>query len=273
MKKIIIGGMLLISTCFIVTGCDQKEVEEEIKFLDKCAIQEIDDQWIYSFCASYSKDQKGEFTVLREFDFNGYDLLKKDNTDRYIIPVINESTGEQVDELKAEMHALLYGSKKRNDVLKISNFFNGSDFHPEAVDQDIEKLNLDSIDRKIVLDLYKQAIHSVEKAFGKFGSIPMTATYDKKTVEGTFRIGYLINYGHIEYMKIDFIDQETGKFLSDLDKEGTIPADQKEDYEQLRKLEQEIVKQQKFNFEHIFQGKTMDTTALKALLEGIVNPL
>ncbi len=254
----------------ICSGCKRSEGSSQptINFLDKCAYETVDDNWIYYFCASYFKDQDGNFTVLNEYDFNGFDLLKKDTSDEFGIPVVDGDTGKIIEYYDSDVNSLLYGKKTREDTNKITDYFNSSNFNYETLKDDLNKLDLKYIDADLVINLYEKSLHAPEKKFGKYGSLPFVGTIDKEISNGTIRIGYILNYGNIEYIKIDFIDKN-GEFLSDLVEEKKATNEQIDDYNEILKLEDEIINKQELEIDIKYEGKYFSFTSLSQMLKGL----
>ena len=268
MKKILFKIMLFFFV-IILCGCQKEENKSiQVNFLDKCAFEEVDDNWIYYFCTSYFKDENGNFTRINEHEFNGVDLLKKDISDEFKIPVIDGATGEIVNYYTPSFNALLYGTKTRDEVKKINAYFNGSKFNSETIKEDLNELQLKYIDVDLIVSLYEKSLTAEEKEFGKFGNFPFVETIDKEVANGTIRIGYIMYYGDIEYIRIDFIDKN-GEFLSEIVKENDATKEQIDDYNEILKLEEEIIKSQELEIDIQYEGKYFSFTSLSQMLKGL----
>lgn len=270
---VIIIIIIFIFTIFICLN-DKKnqknnKVKEELNFLDKCAYEQVNENWIYYFCISYLKDENNEFNVINEYDFGGYDLLNKDLSDEYGVPVKDKKTGEIIDYMGVNTHALLYGKKTREDTIKIIDYFNSSNFKQENLEEDLKGLNLSNINENIVIKLYNKCLKESDIAFGKYGENPFVATLTHEALNGTIEVGYILYYGNIKFLKIDFIYKD-GNHLSDIIKGNDATDKQIEDYNKILSLEEKIVLTQKLDLDDDLEFNEFDVAYLKKLLSELI---
>ncbi len=261
----------IISTVILLENKEKtnNKVKEEPNFLDKCVYEQVNENWIYYFCISYLKDKNNEFNVINGYDFGGYDLLNKDLSDEYGMPVRDGKTGKIIDYMDVDTHGLLYGKKTREDTIKIIDYFNSPKFKQENLEEDLKKLNLSNIDKNIVIKLYDKCLKEVPVPFGRYGENPFVATLTQEVLNGTIEVGYILYYGNIKFLKIDFIYKD-GVHLSDIVKSDDATDKQVEDYNTILSLEDKIVSSQKLDIDDDFEFNEFDKTDLKNLLEELI---
>lgn len=240
---------LLALFCILcLAGCKttSNEQTEAVKFIEKCAYHE-EDPWTYYFCTTFLKDENGNPTTLFNYEFNAIDLSKKLDNSKFYMDVVDSNTGEVIDKLNVEVQALLYYEEAKSDHKKISEYFNNKKDTNSITLEDLKSLDLKYVDKQILVDLYNESINSPNISLGKYLNIPFTNTYEEEIDNGILKIGYIIYYGHIKYMKIDFMYKDNGKYLSELVKNNNATKEQIQDYEQILNLERKIIQNQAFN--------------------------
>lgn len=262
---------LLLIILLLITGCvkDGKLKSTNyptLNFIDKCAFKETNNTWSYYFCIEFGKDSSGNFTVPLGYDFNGLDLVNKDKTDNYYIPFYDSNTGELVSKGKVNTQALLYGDKTRKEVKAIYNLFNDKKPNKEITEDDLKELKLNYIDKDLILNIFNDALNAEPITLGKYTNISMFNTITKSFSNYEVMVGYLLYYGNIKYIKIDFVDKNTNKYLSQLVDENKASNDQEQDYKNIKNLEETIIRQQKFNVDDIFKGKIIETSIIEDIL-------
>lgn len=266
-RKIIFVIIILL----LMSGCNKSEKKRlnQYDFIEKCAYSESGD-WVYSFCITYNKDKNGNFDLISNYHFNGYDLIGKVDDDTFSIITVDKTSGEIVDSTKAPYNSLLTGSKTRDEIYKIDKYFNSSSFSKENVINDLYMLNLKYIKPDLIYKLYKEALSKKERELGFYTDIPVISTINSEIEGGELRLGYLISYGYIDYIKIDFIDSN-GRFLSDLVSEGKATEEQINDYINLITLQDFILEKQRFEIDESIEWKYFKKSDLIKLLELVVD--
>ena len=253
-----------------LTGCKDNDIgqNEDINFIEKCAYRE-DSPWIYYFCTTFLKDENGEPSTLFNYEFNAIDLSKKIDNSHFSMNVIDSSTGKVIDKMSVEVQALIYYDKAKLDHDKISNFLNNKKDTNSITLDELSKLDLEYVDKQMLIDLFNESINSPVISLGKYLNIPFTNTYEKNLENGTLKVGYIIYYGNIKYVKIDFMYNENGKYLSELVEENNATFEQKQDYEQILNLEQKIINNQSFKEQINYIGNDIPFNNIYILLDEI----
>ena len=271
MKKIF--GILIIFLTLYLTGCEkekeeEKEVITELGFTEKCAYEE-GNPWLYYFCISYTKDENGNFTIPSYYDFNGVDMAKKLNNDDFCMETFDVNTGEKLYEMKVEQQILLYYRPADEDVEKIHDYFEEKRFERSITLEDLKDLELSYVNKDIIVDLFNKALDSTEPTLGKYLTIPFQSSYDKRVNNGVLKVGYILDYGHIKFLKIDFLYDEINIHLSDLIANNQATSEQQSDYEHILELSDLIISNQSFKETLDYQGKTFDFNEIYSLLNQI----
>lgn len=248
------GKILLIISIFsAILGCfsvnaienntsgnnkDQSTLEYTLK-----SIYDLkEDNWIYSMEIAYDID--GEKPISYVFD--GYNLKGKSNdNNEYYIPYIDRETGKEIDRIPSQYLTLSTSSYYRDEIEKISEFLNNKKFNQEISVNDLTDLDIEKIDKNYLVDLFNRTISSSLK--NEAGDYINASSLNKKTLESTdenmpghWQIMYLLDYGNIEKVNIEFID-ENGTYISDI-KDTT--QENKELYNKIETIENQIIKNQ-----------------------------
>lgn len=269
MKKTKIYLSILICTlCLVGCGSTNTNQTGDIKFIEKCAYHE-ESPWIYYFCTTFLKDENGNPATLFNYEFNAIDLSKKIDNSQFSMDVIDANTGKVVDKLNVEVQALLYYEQAKSDHKKISEFFNNKKDTNSITLEDLNSLDLEYVDKQLLVELYNESINSAVVSLGKYLNIPFTNTYEEKTNNGILKVGYIIYYGNIKYMKIDFMYNENGEYLSELVKNDKATIEQKQDYQQILNLEKMIIENQSFSERLDYIGNDISFNNIYKILDEI----
>lgn len=217
----------------------------DVTFPTRYAQIEKEDGWVCSFTMEYL------YSDLKTPYYYGYncDNLKYSRLNDYIMYGEEaDANGKFTYEIETDHPSYLRNKELNDDIKKISNYFLEKKFTTIINLTDLEELYLKKIDKKEVLDLYNSAISS--KLIKKFGNYPNTnrTIYLTNSINKdnyTWKLGYVLVMGHIKYVNIELLIDE--QYLSDLIKENQASAEQKEIFNNIKKIENYIIKNQKFD--------------------------
>jgi len=255
-KKIIsISGIIIV---IIIISCglfihfnkkDQVQYADTtpnspVYFPEKIALKEHDDGWVCYFKLEYLK------TDLNTPYYYGYycDNLKYPKLDGFTAYGEEEdSTGKYKYAVETDHPRIYYNDEYDKEITKIENYFLEKKYNKPITIDDLNALDIKKIDKREVLELFNKAITSehIEK-FGNYPNIRQNP-YLVRTItmdNYTWQIGYILVQGHIYYLNIDL--KINNEYLSDMIKKSTANEEQKSIYDNINKIENYIMKNQKF---------------------------
>lgn len=255
-KKVIMISSIIIVALTLVFGFvlyfnnsknkhSYHEPNSDVTFPTRYAQIEKEDGWVCNFTMEYLYS---DLTTPYYYGYN-CDNLKYSRLNDYIM------YGEEADvngkftyEIETDHPSYLRNKELNDDIKKISNYFLEKKFTTIINLTDLEELHLKKIDKQEVVDLYNSAISS--KLIKKFGNYPNTnrTVYLTNSINKdnyTWKLGYVLVMGHIKYVNIELLIDE--QYLSDLIKENKASAEQKEIFNNIKNIENYIIKNQKFD--------------------------
>lgn len=241
MKKIVCS-ILIIMIVLSTAGCSK---EKNVGgFEVKIATEMRDDGWLY-----YLYEEKPFDSVTETYAQYGAYNLKYKYIEGYQIPIKDSETGEVVEYAQSALPYLQItpDEKVRSELETLNNYINTFDHLKKVGNEDFEKIDLASIDKKDVIRLYNAMIDSSVENDGKYGFLPEAGIEQETLINGyQWQVGYFISYGNIKYARIDVVID--GKnYLSDLYHNGETTQEQKEIYEKILLIEKEIIEKQNFS--------------------------
>lgn len=255
-KKIIIISSVIISILTFVFGIilyfnnlEKKysfiAPNSNVSFPTRYAQIEKEDGWICRFTMEYLySDLKTPYYYEYTCDNLKYSKL----SDYIMYGEEADSNGKYYYEIETDHPSYLRNKELNNDIKLISNYFLEKKFTKQIDLDDLKELHLKKIDKQEVIDLYNSAINS--KLIKKFGNYPNTnrTTYLTTSMNNnnyTWKLGYILVMGHIKYVNIELLINE--QYLSDLIKENKATDEQKEIFDNIKNIENYILKTQKFD--------------------------
>ncbi len=207
---IVIGVIIALGA--VMANTIDNEDKKEREFTIKYAYDDKEDGWKIAFKINLYSNGK------RSYSFNGYNL-KYDELDGYYIPMVDKDTGEIVEKIKPKTITLSVSEKYSEEVLAINKYFNEKQFMTSISLYDLNDLSLKNIDKDYLVNLFNRAINSKEiEEPGNYADSPLSDCIKVESTEesmpGTWRLFYIIDYGNISDIYIDFISKD-GTHLKD----------------------------------------------------------
>ncbi len=253
-KKIIIISsfvILLIVIVFsiILTTMDKDKYErpntgDEAPFVSQIAVKEKEDGWVCYMSLEYFKsDTKAPY----HYGYNCENLKYKRLKNFMAVGVEENETGKYTYDAGANHPQYSYNETYRKELIAIDDYFIKNKFNKEISLEELKGLNLKVITKEEVIELYNKAI--VKPKVYKWGNVPMDnhPTYLTTSMmydEYTWYVGYIINFGHVEYVNIELTKND--KYISNLVADNAATEEEKEIYNNINKIETYIIEKQKF---------------------------
>ncbi len=200
---LLLGWVLLI----FING--KEEVEKfEVGFYDACVYEEVEDGWIFSMCKTIDKSAN-DLYGFKELFFYG-DNLTYTTLEGYFIPVYDDDDN-LVDKIDVKYPSTVHNFDSQEENELIVNFLNEKKFK-ETIDIDVfDELDfeLNIFDLDMVARMYNRLLKMEYKEdFGTY-LLPSTDLITIDNIDGsTWQIGYILSYGYIEYVNLEYINDE-----------------------------------------------------------------
>lgn len=259
MKRIFLVLLILVS----MTGCNKTKEETYaiLPFIDKMAIQELEDGWVEYLYIEVDKKNPKSNRVKDNYDMNTissvvYNVvnLKHLSQGESYIPIENEE-GKEIDRVESVVSSHMLTKGKKEDIIALCDFLTAKKFTKPIQEKDLADLKTKTIDKHRIITLYNKALKDErefvnDKAYTNNKEFFMN---QKELDDGSLlRIGYIIAYTGIGYINIEYINSDN-EYLSDLCVSEKATKEQKEAQKVIDQIEKEIVKKQ-----NIVVNKTTD---------------
>lgn len=239
--------LLLVVVGLVATGVVNASVEKSkiISYSQRNVYDEKEDGWIYTFEINYPIDDS-EIVYM----FDGYNLKYKE-LDGYYVPVVDDATNEEIYRITPNYITLSISEEYKWDIQKIVKYFNEKQFIDEISISDLESLDILTISKEYLVDIFNRTINSELKTQpGEYYESSFTGrVYQKSTDEsmpGEWQATYILSYGDIYDVNIEFIT-ENGIYLSDKVEKNIISTTEKNLVSQIEAIENNIVSNQNVN--------------------------
>lgn len=249
MKNKIIAVILVIGLFvvgFLVANTQSVNAEQsslEVAYTEKSVYDNKEDGWLYGFEIAYVKKNK-----TMSYIFDGYNLKYKESDD-YYVSYKNKETGEEIQRIPSKFASLSTSKEYRDEIKAINKFFNTKQFVKSINLSDLKTLEIIKISKEYLVDLFNRTINSEMKTIpGKYFE---DSFLDKETqvstvegLKGEWQVTYLLDYGTIYAVNIEFID-ENGNYLSDKAQNKNVSTTEETMYNSIQEIENNIIKNQK----------------------------
>ena len=266
-KKFIIIVLLLCLAVLFFLFFNKKEKNNNVsydenawkKYAEKIGTYQTEDGWIYYFLINTLNNGK----TTQNF-YQGCSL-KYSELDEYGI------TYEDGDTFTIKSYPTLAvsnksknGIKEKDEILTIDNYFNDKNFKREITEKDLDTLNLNNFSKKQVVKMYNLAYNDsfTKDNFKLQGAKECYIISDLNKDGYKINIGYLFQKRGIMALRIDLL-YEDGTYLIDMINNGMASDNQIKLYNNFKKIEKDIIKNQNFDsiknydgdiYERIYKG-------------------
>lgn len=243
-KYYFFGGfivLILVVGAIVVKAMNQSKpfVDNELVYTEQSVFDDKGNGWIYNFEIIYL-DGEEELNYI----FDGYNLKYKPVGKEYYVSYNDLETGKEIDRIPARYATLSTSEVYRNDVALINKYFNEKQFKSKITINDLKDLTITKIDKKYLVDLFNRTISSnIMSKSGKYIKAPSLdiKTIDMEDGSGSWQLMYILDYGYISNIEIEFINEDN-KNLSD---KKDLSSNEKKLLSEIDDLEDRIIKEQK----------------------------
>ena len=234
--------IIFIFSFFYINNHRKKTIAEEMKFVEKCAFKDIDDEWTYYMCVDYDKDDLNK--KIFSATFGGINMKYTSLKDHYI-EVLDENNNI-IDKIDTNYVSLANGQSTKNEMREINLFLEEKKFNTTININDLKNLKTKYIDKQLLVDMYNEAYNSMSKPVGKYISNSFAGgKISENGEEYKYQIVYILDYGNISKLNIELIYND-GTYLSDLIKNNKATQLQEKMYNKLIEIQQKIIKENSF---------------------------
>lgn len=238
----VICAVALVGNRVNASADENAKAKQDNKFFQKSVYDDKDDGWVYAFEIVYF--DSGDENI---YMFDGYNLKYKE-LDGYYVPIIDKETGEIIDKVKPNYITQSISEAYREDIKNIVEFFNKKQFNDKITVKDLEGLEFKVVSKEYLVDIFNRTISSKlmtepGEYFDDYFVSRVNVDSTDKAMKGEWQISYILNYGHLYDVNIEFID-ESGRYLSDVAKSKSATAKDLELFAQVEVLEKAMVEKQ-----------------------------
>lgn len=264
-----ISGLFIFILVFVLcSGCAVKEKERKTEettealsegFTVRCGTSEQPDGWLYMLEISYGAD--GVMGYYFEAFHEKYEKMEG-----FTVKVIGEH-GEIVNEIAPDCGVTMCLNDDYNmDLNAVEAFLKEKKFTEEINLDSLEGLELDILDKQVVVDTFNNAITAeMRTELGPFKGHSNAYLYVGKENKGKKWQAFVFNsYGYIDKVKIDCVTD--GKYFSDKSKKE-LTKEEKKLKKDMELIEQWMQEEDGFPLQH--KAKELNSKEGKELLNFI----
>ena len=265
--------VLLIGILTVHAQSNNKKliVDSELGYTERSVFDELEDGWVYGFEIIYADENQ---TI--NYIFDGYNLKHKPEGTEYYISYKNMETGEEIERIPSKYATLSTSEKYRDEIKEINNFFNNKKFVREITLKDLDTLNVTKISKSYLVDLFNRTINSQMKSNpGEYIKAPSLEYKTQKSSDvnkpGEWQVMYIIDYGYINNIEIEFIPENKTEVASF----NSYSVQSQQESSLLEQLENEIIEKQSTSSEDLTESDSVLTnnSDLRSLLDSINNDI
>ncbi|MBR3523981.1 MAG: hypothetical protein IKN87_04820 [Bacilli bacterium] len=242
-KNYFFVGVLILALAagaIVVKAMNKRKpfVDTELVYTEQSVFDDKGNGWIYNFEIIYIDGEE-----KLNYIFDGYNLKYKPVGKEYYVSYNDLETGKEIDRIPARYATLSTSEVYRNDVALINKYFNEKQFKNKITINDLKDLKITKMDKKYLVDLFNRTISSdIMNESGKYIKAPSLdiKTIDMEDGSGNWQIMYILDYGYISNIEIEFISEDN-KNLSD---KKDLSSDEKKLLSEIDNLEDRIIKEQ-----------------------------
>ena len=242
--------LIVMSILVLCSGCAVKEKERKIEETTgeelerigiRCGTSEQADGWLYMLKISYFSD--GTASYYFEAFHEKYEKM-----DGFTVKVIGEH-GEIVDEIAPECGVTMCLNDDYNKDLNAIEAFLGEKKFTEKINvESLEGLELDILDKQVVVDTFNHAISAEMKTeYGPFEQSDAYLYVGEEKNGKKWQAFVFASYGYIDKVKIDRVTD--GKYFSEKS-EKELTKEEKKLKKDMELIEQWVQEEDKFQIKH-----------------------
>jgi len=264
-------AILLIGVLTVHAQSSNKKpmVDSELGYTERSVFDEKEDGWVYGFEIIYVEEEQ---TV--NYIFDGYNLKHKPTGTEYYISYKDMETGEEIERIPSMYATLSTSEEYRDEIKEINKFFNNKKFTKEIKIDDLSDLKINKISKEYLTDLFNKTIKSQIKTNpGEYIKAPAleckTQTSSDQDNPGEWQVMYIIDYGYISNIEIEFIPKNDTNVKST----SNLFNQYSQEFNEIDKLEKEIINKQSTSSDSLTESSSIlkANSDLNNLLNEIYN--
>lgn len=265
--------ILFVSIFCIMTGlkvyaANNNEETKNYKY-QQSIHDKRDDGWIYVFQIYYPETKNDKKVYM----FDGYNLKYKELENHYV-PVIDKETQTEIDRIIPEYVTLSISNKYREDIKKIAEYFNEKQFSKKIVKEDLNDLNILEFDKDYLLEIFNKTIESPPKyEVGEYYDASFIDRVNMKSsdesLNGEWQLSYLIDFGYISEVNIEFISSNNEYVLSSNNNQNVFMYNNLSS--EIDMIEKSIIENQSFNISNLKYSKNSNNISYRSDLTNLLS--
>ena len=235
---ICIVAIVVVVMSFHSCKLGSDNIDSAINYTSQSVFHETDDGWYYYFIIEKVKNSSKTY-----YEFNAVNLKYRE-IPNYVINGYDEN-GNVVETMLPVPVSLYNGPETKNDIKKISKFFNTSCPDSILTLADMDTLDITAISKKTIVEYYNDALSSPLEQLGNYKDMQISNVVQESNSNDGYKwqVGYYLNYGNIKCFNIEII-YDDGTYLSDIDS-----AEAKATIEIIERIEEDVINSQSFNID------------------------
>lgn len=244
----------------LFSSCGKNEEETEVQFFRKIARERLDNGWVYTFVYGDWKDEDADDSDIIKYMFYGVNIRYRYDDD-YVETIVHEPESPEGGLRVIEYPSCLIAghgleAEARDMALINETILEKSKSVDELLALTPGDYEFESIDEEMFLRLMKTALTGEphkENPDMTYWEIPPWALYSEQAyLSGyKFQIGYMMGTGCVDELFIDVLYPTGDGFrdyaqLSDLVDDGRATEEQKQVFEKLQGIAEEIKENESF---------------------------
>lgn len=267
MKKIIIFALTVILV-FSFSACSKETTNG---YEVKISTEMRDDGWFYYLY----NEQSLNSNVNGYVQYGAYNLKYK-HIEGYDIPIKDSETGEILEYTKSSLPYLHITPNEtlQKELNTLNEYLNEFERGKQLDERDLLHLNLTEITEADVVRQYNEMNSATVEKEGKYTHLPEASIEQDFDLNGyQWQVGYFISFGNIKCVRIDIVIDKSN-YLSDIYNRNEATEQQKKIYENILRIEKEIINNQNFEVQIETQDDELySTNRLLNLLKKINTPI
>lgn len=238
-------AIIILFVIFAIVGCGDKNSENTeqntevtFKYDTKMAMLETEDGWVHHFVCEFSKTDGKPLMYY----YDAYNL-KYRQLEGYTLEV-TDADGNVCDIMYPSAPYMLLRDEYYNDFMSLDAFFNNGTVLDTLSEKEAEALELEYLDKDMIVKLFNTAIESENMPDGKYYYMPESGILQDEAADGyLWQVGYFVVHGMLVSIDIEMI-YDDGTYLTDIVADGKGDAGQLALEEMISLAEEEILSEQ-----------------------------
>ena len=273
-RKIILYGLLVVALIILIGILIKEGISYYNKYQEESKIKNESDRiadsrifkreiiekengWYYFLSSDGLELNIGEYTY--SYNLNGCNI--KYATLDYSYATMGDTHIPITPPALATSYRSKNGIKTEKDELnEINSFLKNNSLNGKITADDLGKIEFVNFDAKDIVTLWNESLNrEYLEEYGPYTDFSACHFIKENKDKSYFQIGIILNFGNLEIVRIDYID-ENGNYLLDKVANNIATKEELKIYENILKISDTIIKKQSFMVEDDYSALKKDET-------------